>query len=292
MPLAGTPDCQLKRKTVIKASCSILAKTIYVVYINVPEWGKCTVARVTGAYMWRFDDDDFNHRFPVDPGSVIVFDRNDAVVHPALSARLKLRGRYWRIYLQDEFEELVNALKGGVVGKPRTPKINLAFLAKEIQPLLINITERIHDTHPNTALEALLAEVLKNIPGVKEVKWRGGAGDHGADLIMVFESGLPVPGLEKQSACVIQAKSFEGEHWDKTAAVDIRRAFDHHPEVEMGLIVSTAASSSEALERALDKIREETGKPVFLLIGADLASFLLRFGGQFLAYAASVNLVV
>jgi hypothetical protein len=51
----------------------------------------------------------------------------------------------------------------------------------------------------------------------------------------------------------------------------------------MGLIVSTASSSTEPLEKALDKLREETGKPVSLLIGADVASFLLRFGGQLLA---------
>jgi hypothetical protein len=185
--------------------------------------------------------------------------------------------------LQDEFEDLIRTLKTGVVGQPRTLKDNLALLTKEIRPLLINITERIHHTHPNTALEALLAEVFKHVPGVKEVKWQGGAGDYGADLIVDFEVGLPVPGLQKQVACVIQVKSFEGEHWDTKAVEDIRRAFDHYPEVEMGLIVSTATSSTEALESALNKLREETGKSVSLLIGADVAAFLLRFGGQSLA---------
>jgi hypothetical protein len=255
----------------------------YVVYINVPEWSKCTVARVTGPYFWRFDDDDFNHRFPVDPQSVFIFDRNDAVVHPALSARLKLQGRYWRIYLKEEFEALSKALKSGKSGKPRTIKTNIAFLVREIQPLLSNITEKIHHTHPNYDLEALLAETLKSVPGVKEVKWQGGAGDHGADVLVVFESGLPIPGLQQQSTCVIQVKSFEGDHWDTKAVSDIRRAFDQYPEAQMGLIVSTASSSTEALDKALDKIREETGKPVSLLIGADVAAFLLRFGGQLLA---------
>jgi Restriction endonuclease len=252
-------------------------------YINVPEWGKCTAARVIGPYVWRFEDDDFNHRFPVDPNSLVVFDRNDALVHPALSARLKLRSRWWHIYLQDEFEDLIGTLKTGVVGQPRTLKDNLALLTKEIRPLLINITERIHHTHPNTALEALLAEVFKHVPGVKKVKRQGGAGDYGADLIVDSEVGLPVPGLQKQVACVIQVKSFEGEHWDTKAVEDIRRAFDHYPEVEMGLIVSTVTSSTEALESALNKLREETGKSVSLLIGADVAAFLLRFGGQSLA---------
>jgi len=260
----------------------------YVVYINVPEWGKCTLARVTGPYFWRFEDiegTDFNHRFHVDPASVMVFDRNAAFVHPALSARLKLQGKYWRIYLQDEFEDLVKALKSGVVSRERTLPDNLDVLAKAIEPLLIHITKQIHHAFPNTALEALLAEVLKIVPGVigSELKWQGGARDHGADLIVIFESGLPVLGLQRQTTCVVQVKSFEGEQWDTKAVDDIRRAFDHYPEAEMGLIVSTATSSTEALENSLDKLREETGKPVSLLIGADVAAFLLRFGGDLLA---------
>lgn len=36
----------------------------YVVYINVPDYGKCSLARVTGPYFWRYDGEDFNHRFP------------------------------------------------------------------------------------------------------------------------------------------------------------------------------------------------------------------------------------
>lgn len=232
--------------------------------------------------MFRYEDDNFNHRFPVDPESVRVFDRNDEIVHPALSARFKLPGRYWRIYLKQEFETLVNALKSGTTGKPRTFKTNISFLAQEIQPLLVNITEKIHHTHPNYDLESLFVEVLKTVPGVKDVKLQGGAGDHGADILVVFESGLPIPGLQQQRTCVIQVKSFEGKHLDIKAVSDIRRAFAHYPEAEMGLIVSTASSSTEDLDDALDKIREETGKPVTLLIGADVAAFLLRFGGQLL----------
>jgi len=225
-----------------------LTEDDYVVYVNVPEWGQCTLARVTGAYVWRFEDEDFNHRFPVDGNSVAVFDRNDEIVHPALSARLKLQGRYWRIYLEQEFRDLLASLENGSKPSPRTQAVNRAFLAKELQPLLVQVTQRIHHTHPNTDLEKLLAEVFRNVPGVKEVKLQGGAGDRGADLIIIFESGIPVPGLQKQTTCVIQAKSFEGEHWDITAANDIRRAFDHYPDADMGLIVSTASVGSEALE--------------------------------------------
>ena len=67
--------------------------------------------------------------------------------------------------------------------------------------------------------------------------------------------------------------------WDTKAVDDIDRAFDYYPEAEMGLIVSTAIASTEAFESALERLREKTKKPVSLLIGTDLAAFLLRFGG-------------
>ena len=59
----------------------------YVVYINVPQWGLCTLAKVTGEYEWRYEDGDFNHRFPVDPESVATFHRNKALVHESELAR-------------------------------------------------------------------------------------------------------------------------------------------------------------------------------------------------------------
>jgi len=175
----------------------------YVININVPEWGKCTVAKVTGPYEWRFESDDFNHRFPVEPASVYIFDRNDAIVHPALRSRLRLQGRWWRIYLQSEFEALLKSLQEGIRPTPRTHEVNLRFLSNEIQPFLAGITERIHHTHPNYDLEALLVEVFRKIPGVIDVRWQGGAGDHGADILVTFEAGLPIPGLEQEYTVVV-----------------------------------------------------------------------------------------
>lgn len=51
----------------------------------------------------------------------------------------------------------------------------------------------------------------------------------------------------------------------------------------MGLIVSTAAASTEALENAIDQLRNETRKPVGLLIGADVAALLLKYGADLLS---------
>jgi len=91
-----------------------------VIYINVPQPGRCTLARVTGRYLGRSTDEDFNHRFLVDPDSVRDFDRNSDIVHPALSRILKLMGRWWRIYDKEKFEDLLNKLEAGEEGKPHT----------------------------------------------------------------------------------------------------------------------------------------------------------------------------
>jgi hypothetical protein len=254
----------------------------YVVYINAPEWGKCTVAKVTGEYQWKYTDEDFNHRFPVDPNSIYVFDRNDASLHPALRSRLVLPGRKWQIYLKKEFEELLEALEKGIQPTPRTPSDNLQYLSNEIQPFLLEITQRIQHTHPNYDLEKLIAEVFKNIPGVVNVLSQGGSQDYGADIMVTFDEGLPIPGLEKQTVLVVQVKSYEGEHWSTRAVEDIKRAFERYPEASMGLIISTADSITETVEVELDKLREECGKPISLLIGPDVAAFLLRYGTKLL----------
>lgn len=255
----------------------------YVVYINIPEFGKCTVAKVTGQYQWRYEDEDFNHRFPVDPSTIYVFDRNDAAVHPALRARLKLQGRRWQIYLKKEFAELLEFLKNGVSPAARTPESNLRFLSNEIQPFLLSITQRIHHTHPNYDLEGLVAEVFKRVPGVIDVKWQGGAGDYGADIVVTYDAGLPIPGLKKQAILVVQVKSYEGDHWDTKAIDDIKRAFEHYPDAAMGLIISTADTISQHVEQELEKLKEESGKPVSILVGPDVAAFFLRYGSELLS---------
>lgn len=256
-----------------------LKKGDYVVYINLPEWGGCTLARVTGSYFWQ--EGDFAHRFHVDPDSVLDFDRNDAIVQRSLSARMKLQGRYWRIYLYEEFERLVEALKEGKGGTPSTKKTRLDSLRETIKPSLAEITKQIQHNYPREDLEELIAEVFKKVPSVKDVREQGGSGERGADLIVTYESGLPIPELQGQHTCVVQVKSYEGELWDTHAIEQIREALKHWG-ADAGLIVSTASSSTTTLAAALDQLREETKKPVGLLIGEDLAAFVLRFGGNLL----------
>ncbi len=250
----------------------------HVVYINVPEWGRCTAARVTKEYYWRFDDDDFNHRIGVDKDSVFDFDRNDSAVHPNLSARLKLQGRWWRIYAGDEFSSLIEAATSHVLGSKSTQEDRQVRLRDECQPHLRKITEAIHHTHPGKSLEELLRNVIARIPGVREVRHCQGRADKGADLIALMESTHPITQEVSQTTCLIQVKSFEGEHWDTQAVEDIRNAFKAYPDATEGLIVSTATISTQALESKLEALRMELGRPVNLLIGEEVAALVIRSG--------------
>ena len=119
-----------------------IAENDYAVYINVPVWGQCTLAKVEGEYYFDYEDVDFNHRFPVYPDTVIVFGRNDNVVHPALSARLKLRGRWWTIYAEEEFNLLLDTLQAGAEPAQRVPEDNLRHLSEEMWNPLSDIADK------------------------------------------------------------------------------------------------------------------------------------------------------
>jgi hypothetical protein len=254
----------------------------YVVYVNLPQWGRCTLARVTGEYYWDRIAEDFNHCFRVDAASVLDFDRNDALVHPALAARLKLQGRYWRIYCEQEFDALLAGLSAGKQGQPAKVEDQMAILAEEVRPHLGKITEAIHHTHPNFSLERLLERLFRRLPGVRDVRAARGRADMGADLIVVTEQTHPLTGEVRQSTILVQVKSFEGVHDDPGATDGLRKAFGQYREATEGVIASTAANSTAGFEQAVEKLRSEIGKPISVLMGNDLAAFVLRHGWDFL----------
>jgi len=256
----------------------------YVVFVNVPKWGQCSLARVAGPYFWKKDDTDFNHRFHVAPKSVRVFDRNDAIVPRRLSAKLKLQGRWWRLYDRDLFRQLLDDIDAGKAGRPSTLEIRLGQLRQDLDPVLDDITELVQKHNPNFDLEELVARVFQSVPDVCDVQRKRGRGDHGADIIVTFESGLPVAGLGDQQTCIVQVKSFEGEHWSKDAIEQIEQAFEYYRALSpaMGLIISTANKVTPEFERELEAASVRLKKPIGLMMGGDVAVFVLKHGAAIL----------
>jgi len=246
----------------------------YFIYINMPEYGKCTIVKITGEYdfngVWDKDKkNDFRHFLHCQ--FLYKFDRNSDIVHPYLRRRLGLQGAHYRIYAKKEFEELLEALKGNNAGKKDKER-----LKEEINPRLIAISQKVSRTFPGKNLENLLLDVFKKVPNIKDA--RKGPDVNGADLEVEFESGLDISGLQKIEVCAVQVKSYEGKMSKTDAIEDIKKAFDSNTNYTCGLIVSTASEITKKFEKELEKLREKTQKEVGILIGKDLADLLIKYG--------------
>lgn len=243
----------------------------YFIYVNMPEWSKCSIVRIKGEY--NFDvqpwdpqgKDDFRHWFNCE--FIATFDRNADIVHPYLSKRLKLQGAWYRIYAKAEFEELLEAIKTGAKGKTPRERLN-ELIGKSLE----NIAYETYKHFPDKNLEPLVKELLENYPYVKEV--RKGPDTKGADLELVFE--IPLGLSSFQFLCAVQVKSYEGDLGYKKAIEDIKKAFDSKHEYACGLIVSTALKYTEDFEKELENLRKSYNKPVEVLLGKDLSYLLVQ----------------
>jgi hypothetical protein len=141
----------------------------YLVYINLPEKGQCAVVQATEEYSFDegiYCDDfrsyaensrDFRHYIPVN--FVNTFLRKGQYVHPYLQRRLVLQGRWWRIYAEQEFQDLWKSLEHAVETKENTFEFTLKLLEEEIKADLKNINNKILHTFPNKSLRQILKQV-------------------------------------------------------------------------------------------------------------------------------------
>jgi len=259
----------------------------YLVYINLPEYGKCTIAKVLGGG-YSFDGGirchseggmvykDFRHCLPVQ--FINTFDRRGSLVHPHLYRRLVLQGNHWQVSAEDEFNDLLKALEEGRKETERTFEITLDQLKNELESPCKEIAKKVLHVFPNKSLEELIEHVLKSIPEVFEdsVKILKGRADKGADLVFEYKNEI----VEVVERVAVQAKAYEGKMQYKRAVDDIRRAFDSDDSFTQGLIVSTADDVSDEIEAELDRLRNQSGKPIGLLYGAEFARWVMRHGKE------------
>ncbi|RLE42388.1 hypothetical protein DRJ16_04895 [Candidatus Woesearchaeota archaeon] len=248
-----------------------VSKGDFFIYINMPKYGECSLVEIVGDYyfteVWdKEGKNDFRHCLKCN--FISAFNRRSNIVPPRLKVYLSLPGAHYRIYAKEEFEELLSALKEGKKGKEAKERLN-----EDINKHLEDVVKDLHKNFPRQNLEVYLAEVFKRMPNVLSV--RKGPDKNGADLEIEFESGIP--GLIKREFCAVQVKSYEKEVRDLTAVNDIRRAFESDRHYTCGLIVMTATSVSEEFMQAVEELIEESGKPVGVIYGTELAELIIRF---------------
>ncbi|MGY0395354.1 restriction endonuclease [Fusobacterium sp. SYSU M8A802] len=255
----------------------------YIVYINVPSYGECTIAKVTSEYFWGWDSYkmDGSHCLHIDKGSIQVFNRNDEGIPSNLSRRFKLQGKYWRIYLETEFTKLVEDLKEGrLSGKNATPESRLTnCINSNVKPYLDKICEELQKFHTGKHLEELIASVLKKIPNVENVQIKSGTSDKGGDIIFEYKNELgDILGFQKVEKVAIQVKSYEGTINYAQAINDLENIFNYDSEITTGIIMTTATQVSNTFKEKLDSLKEKYQKNVSIIYGSDFANWILKYG--------------
>lgn len=251
----------------------------WVVHVNIPTWGMCSAAKVVGPYFFEAHDNaisDFRHCLGIEPSSLVEFSRNSEGVHPHISRRLKLRGRYWRIYDKQVFSDSLENIRSGkriLEGE----SLGEHYLKQEIQPLLSQITQKVQRTHPEKKLESLVAKIFRNMPNVLEAKVNGSGfgSDFGADVIVEYDSGIGILSLQKRETLVVQVKSYTDTHWETLCISQIETAINKF-NADAGLLISTA-EPSENLEFAIEELSARLEKPIGLIAGENVAKFILKY---------------
>ena len=249
----------------------------WIVHIHMPSDGKCVAARVVSEYGFdeginTSDGQDFRHFFQIDVESIVEFERSSKKVHSAVN--LTPMQRYHQVYAVEEFMESIEAIKDDKEIKIEGSRERHDLL-NESDKILEQIPCLIHRTHRGKKLESFLAEVIRKIPGVSDVKENGSSGrtEHGADLIVT--TSMSVGRLEIKNTIVVQVKSYRGDVSDTKAVDQIKRAIDHY-KASAGMIITTG-ERTETLGNAVANAGKELGCYIDLLAGKELAQFVIRY---------------
>lgn len=264
----------------------------YVVYINVPSYGQCTVAKVTSEYFWGWEKykSDGSHCLKIDKNSVRTFKRNDENIPSDLNRRFNLQGKYWRIYLEDKFYTLLQDLNNGKLeGIDATSESRLKkCIDEKINPYLDEVCKALQEHHVGKHLEGLIAKILEEIPEVKGVSQKSGRGDKGGDILFDYEV-TDIFGHYSTQKCAIQVKSYEKEIDYTKAIEDMRNIFNYESDLDYGIIMTTAIDVTENFKKELLKLNDELNKSstenekkhVEILYGRDFVRWVLKYGEKY-----------
>lgn len=261
----------------------------YIVYINVPEYGECTVAKVTGEYFWNWEKykSDGSHCLLIDKESIRTFNRNDKNIPSDLTRRFGLQGKYWRIYLEDKFYNLLQDIDDKkITGELASSESRLLNCINEkINPYLESICEELQHYHVGKYLEELIVKVLGEIPEIKNISRKSGISDKGGDILFDYEN-TDVFGNYSQKKCAIQVKSYEGIINYDQAIKDMKNIFEYDDSLDLGIIMTTATSIGEEFNEKLEELNKELlekkkEKSVTILYGKDFARWVLKYGEKF-----------
>lgn len=254
----------------------------YIVHVNMPSYGNCVAVKTVGEY--GFDEGvqcswgiDFRNFIPVDPQSIIEFDRNNPNILP--SVNLAPRRRAQRVLEVNDFLTSLENLKEGKYDSTKKQDKSITHLQERVTNLLPQITAHIQEMNKSKEFERFLNRIFSSMPNTSSVPngfgWRT---DNGADLLVEFDN--PIIGVNVSTKLVVQAKSYSGDHFDTNAIDQIVEGIKTY-NADAGLLITTA-NETEVLEKYIREKSEEIGKTIDVIAGNDVAKFVLRYAPELL----------
>jgi hypothetical protein len=260
-----------------------IRKGDWIVHVNSPMYGHCVAVQAVDEY--QFDEGiecgwgrDFRNYIPVDPDSVVEFERTDRNVAPSVNLSPMRRGQ--RVLQVDDFLRSIENVRANTYSKESECSRGVLHLQERVQDeLLPRITQLIHQMNRSKEFERFLHRIFEMMPNVESIQngfgWRA---DHGADLIVSFQN--PLVGVSLTSRLVVQAKSYEGDHYDKAAIDQILEGMEKYG-ADGGLLITTGRKT-EALEDHVRQATEKSGKVIDVISGNDVARFVIRYAPEML----------
>lgn len=260
-----------------------IKKDDWIVHVNSPSYGLCVAVKSVGSYM--FDEgircswgSDFCNFIPVDPESIVEFDRNNKNILPSVNLKPMRRGQ--RVLQVDDFLSSLENIRNNSISEEDSELRGVIHLRQKLDDhLLPKIANYIHELNRSKEFERFLHQIFSRMQNVTSIQngfgWRT---DHGADLIVEFQN--PIAGISLSSKLIIQAKSYSGKHEDLNAIDQIVEGIEKY-RANGGLLITTGESTEQLEDYALKK-SSEISMPIDIIAGSDVARFVIRYAPDML----------
>ncbi len=260
---------------------------------NLPEQNFFCLAEVTGDYYFerlKLNEEtdvndfgfDYGHILPIrllTTAGTAGIDKYNKHVHAEIRSTLRTPMRMWNLdpYSQS-IERLLTCFNQGedlLVPSTGEARLNIAWdnaFSKAIETLQKKLTEQLNANFQAAEWEEPIKTVLSQLYPGANVRWTGGANEHGADIVIQLQNHFgDIPWL-----IVIQVKNYTGEIGENVLS-QIREAHNYYSKegkIILGVILTTAEKRSSLFDEAKAKLEREISMPIELILRQKLIKIM------------------
>jgi hypothetical protein len=252
---------------------------------NLPDNQRFCLTRVMGQYSFqrlRLQDEqrrhglteDYGHILPVELLTQEGVNKYAPAVHAEIRRTLLTRSRLWSL---DRYAQYINELLAALQRRenllePQTGAARLSSAwesasAKAKETLARELLNELSRGFQNAEWEEPIAAVMRKLypaPGA-QVRWTGGAGEHGADLVIEIASRFS----DSAWQIMLQIKNYTGEIADIGALRQLEQAYEYYgtrgPVLE-AVVMTTAKRESNEFEAERRDVAKRLGIPIVVVL--------------------------